>query len=271
MLDLSIIIVNYKTKDFLLDCLGTIYQGDVPLTFEVWVIDNGSADGSVEVIKERFKKAKLIANKENLGFARASNIGLQRSRGRYALVLNPDTKFSSSIFLQLIQFMDTHPDVGAVSPKLLNPDGTLERSFFYFPTLARQFFYLTHLTRLIPESVRRIFSPTISEDNKPVEVDWFVGPCMMLRRQALDEVGLFDENLFMYSEDLDICYRLKKRGWKIFCLPGVEVIHIGSPGDMLRCGKNRKEVCQQTLVYFFRKHYGRFSAVGLRLLQCLLD
>jgi len=208
-------------------CLDSILNGNQDVETEIFVVDNCSSDGSVEIIRQHYPQIRLIANDKNLGFARANNLALRESQGEYVLILNSDTVLAPGTLQKLLKFLDAHPEIGVLSPKLVKADGSMDlacrRSF---PTSLDIYLRLLGIDRLFPKS--KLFShynlmyldPSIS-----CEVDCVSGAFMFVRRQAIDEVGLFDERFFMYAEDVDWCYRFKLAGWKVFYLADVEVLH----------------------------------------------
>ncbi|MEM1054082.1 MAG: glycosyltransferase family 2 protein [Bacteroidota bacterium] len=254
--DVSVVIVTYNVREFLEQALESVQRASTGLRVETWVVDNDSADGSVEMVRQRFPDVHLIANEENVGFATANNQALRQMNGRYALVLNPDTILQEDTLRELVTFMDANPETGAAGCRILNPDGTFApESRRAFPTPAVAFFRLTGLSRLFPDS------PTIGRYNltylpqdEVCEVDALSGSCMMVRREAILEdgsgfkvqgspsvapvaelrtpnpelrcaAGLFDEAFFMYGEDLDWCYRIQQAGWKIQYTPSTQIVH----------------------------------------------
>jgi len=267
MLDLSIIIVSWNVKGLLRRCLDSIFQHPTSnLQFEVIVVDNASSDGSAEMVKEDFPQVRLMANEENLGFTRANNQGIAASRGRYVLLLNPDTEVIGDALGAMVDYMDVHPDVGALGPMLLNPDGSVQSSRRRFPTLATALLESTvfqwELSR--DNRVLRRYYVLDRPDDEVQEVDWVTGACILMRREAIEEVGPLDEGFFMYSEELDWCRRAKERGWKVIYLPTARVIHYG--------GKSSEQVVpfrhiqfQRSKVRYFRKHHGLLWAWILRL------
>jgi len=266
MIDLSIIIVNYNTWDLLKDCLTSIFNNQTDISYRVVVVDNASSDGSAAMVKEQFPQAELIASEINGGFAYANNLGLrhvgfdgeggpQPHASRYAVLLNPDTILPPAGLAEMIKFMDTHPEIGAVGPKLVRLDGSLDlacrRSF---PTPKVSFYRMTGLSKLFPRS--RIFgryNMTFVDPDELLEVDSVVGAFMMVRREAIAQVGLLDETYFMYGEDLDWAYRIKAKGWKIFYNPAVTVTHVK------RASSHRSPKAQiefyRAMDIFYRKFY----------------
>jgi GT2 family glycosyltransferase len=268
--DLSIIIVNWNTHDLLNKCLNTINLHLGELDAEVLVIDNASSDGSVEMVQQEWPEVRLFQNETNEGFARANNKGIRESRGRYYLLLNTDTFVHPGAIETLLRFMDANPDTGAGGCRLYYGDGSLQRSCTSFPTLLTELWQALWLDRLFPES--EIFGKywmTYWDFNDVREVDSVIGACMILRREAIDEVGLFDESYFMYSEEVDLCYRLKKAGWKIRFTPKATATHIW--------GGTSKRIQEETTflrlyrsrMLFFRKHYGRTAAFLFKVILIL--
>ena len=267
MLDLSIIIVSWNVKGLLRRCLDSIFQHPTSnLQFEVIVVDNASSDGSAEMVRAEFPQVRLIANEENLGFTRANNQGIAASRGRYVLLLNPDTEVLGDALGAMVDYMDVHPDVGALGPMLLNPDGSVQSSRRRFPTLATALLESTvfqwELSR--DNRILRRYYILDRPDDEVQEVDWVTGACILMRREAIEEVGPLDEGFFMYSEELDWCRRAKEQGWKVVYLPTARVIHYG--------GKSSEQVVpfrhiqfQRSKVRYFRKHHGLLWAWILRL------
>jgi GT2 family glycosyltransferase len=180
-------------------------------------------------------KLFLIHNQENAGFARATNQAIQSSESKYVLLLNPDTVVLPDALQQLVEFMDTHPEAGAAGSRVLNPDGSLQTSCYVAPTLAHEFFRLFHLSRFSPASTYQMKN---WNTNIPRLVDIIQGDCLMLRKTALNQVGLLDERFFIYSEDVDLCYRLQRASWGLYWVPLAQVIHYGGQSTRqlpLRC------------------------------------
>jgi N-acetylglucosaminyl-diphospho-decaprenol L-rhamnosyltransferase len=267
--DLSVVIVNWNVRDLLRRCLHSVAESskaETPkrLSVQVIVVDNGSSDGSVPMLRGEFPQIKLIANEANLGFTRANNQGLSISDGRYALLLNPDTEVLDRALGEMVAYMDLHPAVGALGPQLIYADGRVQSSRRRFPGLDTAFLEGTFLQQSFPRS--RILSRYYVLDrpeNETQEVDWLVGACLLMRREALDQVGPLDERFFMYSEEMDWCYRAKGRGWNVVYLPAAQVIH--------HEGKSSEQVLpvrhiqfQRSKVLFFKKHRGGWLAEALR-------
>jgi GT2 family glycosyltransferase len=239
--------VNWNTKHLLLQSLGSIYQTSKKMKIEVWVVDNGSLDGSVRAVREKFPIVLLIENEKNLGFAKAVNQGLQKASGRYVLLLNPDTQVKNRAIERLVSFMDAHSDVGVAGAQLLNADGSKQNSIANFPSLATELLNKSLLRWLFPEK----FPGKEKDYPEPIEVDSVIGACMMVRRDALDQVGLLDEDYFLFLEETDWCYRMKRAGWKIYHVPQAEVHHFQ--------GKSAEAVKKEARVEFYRSRYHFFK------------
>ncbi len=225
--DLSIVIVSFNTRVLLARCLEAVYAADVS-SLEVMVVDNASRDDSAQMVREHFPSAHVIQNETNRGFAAATNQGLRLARGRYALLLNSDTKVPQDAFTRMMAFVDQHPMVGVLGPQLLNSDGTLQRTAKRFPGPASALFgRKSILTCWFPNNpFSRAYLLELDETRRePFEADCISGACLLVRREVLEQVGLLDEQFFMYWEDNDWCYRIKAAGWQIYALPTVQVVH----------------------------------------------
>lgn len=229
MLDVSICVVNWNTRALLADCLRSILADGQEVTFEVIVVDNASHDDSADMVREKFPQVRLITNDRNEGFARANNQAFQLARGRHVLLLNSDTVVLPGALTKLVKYLDEHPQVGVVGPELLNPDGTIQRSCWRgFPSLRAAFVDAFYLWRLVPHSrLVRLSELLDSPDDEPIEVDHVLGACMAVRREVINQVGGMDEDFFLFLEETEWCYRIKKAGWKICFLPAAKIIHIG--------------------------------------------
>ena len=272
-MELSIIIVNYNTRDLLRDCLLSIYSSQGDFQYEVIVVDNCSPDDSVEMVRQEFPQAKLIASEINRGYAYANNLGLCQARGHYLLLLNPDTVLPPTALQGMLDFMEEHPDAGVAGPKLVLADGSLDlacrRSF---PTLDVAFYRLVGLSKRHPNSPRyNRYNLGYLDPNQVAEVDSVVGACMCIRREALDQAGLFDERFFMYAEDIDLCYRIKvDHGWKVYYNPAVVVTHYKAQSTRKRFARMTIEF-YRAMWLFHKKHFARrtfflinwVTAVGL--------
>jgi Predicted glycosyltransferases len=264
MPDLSVIIVNWNVRNLLRRCLHSILASLPACQLEIIVVDNGSTDGSPEMVRTEFPQVHLMANPDNRGFTGANNQGLAVARGRYVLLLNPDTEVVGDALETLVAFADAHPDVGVVGPQLLNPDGTVQSSRRRFPTLATALLESTWLQPYAPRRLLARYYVLDRPDDEVQDVDWVTGAALMARREAVEQVGPLDEGFFMYSEELDWCRRFRAAGWRVVYLPTARVIH--------HEGKSSEQVLparhihfQTSKIRYFRKYHGPAAAEVLRL------
>ncbi len=255
--DLSVVIVNWNTRALLRDCLASVPRGiDPEHAAEVWVVDNASRDGSAAMVAADFPHVRLIANAENVGFARANNQALRQSEGRHVLLLNSDTTVKDGSLSAMVRFLDAHATAGAVGCRLENADGTTQRSSWnFYPSLATLAADALYLWRI--PGVRRWVrghEQSLSETAEPTVVKHLLGACLMVRRAALDAVGLMDEGYFMYLEETDWCRRIDDAGWKIYYLPTASIVHYGQQSAGLAPDKANADWCR-SLCRFYRRQY----------------
>ena len=265
---LSIIIVSWNVRELLADCLHSVDQNRGRLDLEVIVVDSASGDGSPAMIQDCFPWVRLLACTDNVGFPRGNNLGLQAAGGHYLLLLNPDTVVVDDALSQMVTYLDQHADVGVVGGQLLNPDGSVQSSRRRFPTLATAAFESTWLQPYAPQRILRHYFMEDIADETGGEVDWLVGACLMVRREAIVDAGLMDEAYFMYSEELDWCRRIKTAGWRIVYLPAARIIHyVGSSSD--QAATQRHINYQRAKVRYFYKYHGRGAGLVLRAILLL--
>ena len=255
---LSIIIVNYNTEDLLRRCLSAVNGRNHQFPIETLVVDNGSRDGSVSMVRRDFPEVGLIENKENVGFAKANNMGLEVARGDYILLLNSDTKVLGDALPKLVTFLNSHPDVAVVSGRLVYPDFSDQGVARTFPTpLNALFGRRSILTKLFPNNKysKRYMVSRQNQSGEPFEVDWVSGACLMARKTVVEEVGRLDDGFFMYWEDADLCYRIKQKNWKIYCIPEAIVIHF--EGKSSQKQKNSRMIIEfnKSVYRYYRKHH----------------
>lgn len=262
--DLSIIILNYNTVDLTRRCLQTVFKSNLgKYSMEVIVCDNASSDGSVGMITKEFPQAKVIDNKKNLGFAAGNNPGITQANGRYVLLLNTDTEIPANTLFVMISFMDNNPRAGAATSKLLLPDGSMDPACHRgFPTPWVAFTYLAKLEKLFPKT--KIFGEyhQLYKDLATIhEVDCISGAFFMVRREVVSQVGLLDEDFFMYGEDIDWAYRIRLHGWKIMYNPLSTILHKKKQSGRSNILKRRRVT---TEIYFhkynwlfYKKHYAK--------------
>ena len=271
-LDLAIVIVNYSTRRLLWECLASVYGGQSNFSYEVWVVDNASTDGSAEMVAAEFPQAHLIRSEVNGGYAYANNLGLREILDlgcqipSYVLLLNPDTLLPPSALADMLAFMEEHPEAGAAGPRLVRPSGELDlacrRSF---PTPISSFYKIFGVSKLFPRSPRFArYNLTFLDPDETVEVDSVVGSFMMVRREAIQQVGLLDESFFMYGEDLDWAYRMKAAGWKVYYNADVRVLHY--KGEASKTSRKARYEFYRAMYIFYQKHYRATTPLWLHWL-----
>lgn len=254
MLDLAIVIVNYNTAELLQKCLESVFCTNFDRKFEVFVIDNNSTDNSVEMVQKKFPNVKLIKNEKNIGLAKANNKGIELSDSKYILFLNPDIIVRKYTLNKLIQFMENNPECGILGCKLLNPDGSLQLSCRTFPSFSSIFFKRTFLRNFFPgKNIVQRYLMGDWDHLSTKEIDWLFGASLMVRRETINEVGGMDENYFLYFEDVDWCYRMKLKKWKVYYYPGAEMIH-HHQRESAKGLSNMALIHIKSYLYFLRKH-----------------
>jgi N-acetylglucosaminyl-diphospho-decaprenol L-rhamnosyltransferase len=259
--DVSIIVLSWNVRDLLRRCLTSLPLNSS--SSEIIVVDAASTDGSPEMVRAEFPQVALIASNENLGYTRGNNLGLRAAKGRYLLILNPDTEIVGDAIPQMLAFMDAHPHAGMLGPQLLYPDRTVQSTRRRFPSLATAFFESTWLQPLAPRRLLDHYYARDLPDDAIGEVGWVVGAALLVRREAYEQVGGFDEGFFMYSEEMDWCRRMKAAGWQVIYFPAARIIHHEA--------KSSTQVPAATHIRFntskvryFRKYHGPFAAEALR-------
>ena len=242
-MDLTVVIVNWNTRELLCNCLDSLYNGIKDIRFEVFVVDNASADGSADAVRQRFPRVNLIENDLNQGFARANNQVLKNVDSRYALLLNSDTEIIPGAIESLVTFMDQHPAAGVAAPQYLNPDGSKQNSFENFPGLVSELLNKSLLKLLFPQkypSKRKTY-------HAPLAVDSVIGACMMVRTEAMQKVGWLDEDYFFFLEETDWCYRMHRAGYGVYHIPQVRIYHIQ--------GASKEKVPALAWIEYYRSSY----------------
>ena len=266
MARLGIVTVSYNVRDLLRRCLASVQESlaRTPVDAEVVVVDNASSDGSAAMVEREFSWVRLLANRRNAGFATANNLGL-RALGfpgdgapSYAMLLNPDTVVHGGALAELVAFMDRTPRAGACGPRLVYGDGSFQHSAFRFPTVAMAFldFFVPH-HRLLDSRLNGRYPRRLYQRGVPFAVDHPLGAALVVRREAAAEVGLLDEQFFMYCEEIDWCRRLKAGGWGIYCVPQAEIVHLG--------GQSTQQFRADMFVALWRSRYQLFAKHNSRL------
>ncbi len=277
-MDLSVIIVSWNVRDLLRQCLASVViqvrdnlaAGGWRLATECIVVDNASSDGTDEMLRAEFPDVRVIANSENVGFARGNNQALAVAQGRYLFLLNPDTELRPGALQTLIDYGDAQPRAGIIGPQLFYGDGAPQSSRRRFPTLATAFLESTKLQEWFPRNrVLTRYYMLDTPDDATQEVDWINGSAMFVRREVYDQIGGLDESFFMYSEELDWCYRAKQAGWRIVYLPTAQVTHYeGKSSEQVIAARDIR--FHSSKIRFFRKYRGAFVAGTLRAFLLLM-
>ncbi len=265
---LSIIIVNWNTREYLRACLRSLFTHPPQEPFEVWVVDNASSDGSVEMVRAEFPQVRLIANTQNLGYGRANNQALRLARGEFALILNSDTEALPHSLQALLDFMRGHPDASAAGGQLILPDGSIQPSCSERLTLWAVFCEQTLLAKLFPRS--RWFgwyNLTWWSYDSVREIEQVVGACLLLRRQPDGSFPLFDDRYFMYAEDTELCHRIRTAGGRIYYLPEAKFRHyLGASSEQASIRAEMVKAYNRSRLLFFREVYGGWRVAVYRLL-----
>lgn len=254
--ELSVILVNYNDKTHLQGCLSSLVENGRGFAFEIIIVDNNSGDGSPEFIEKNFPAVNLIRNQENVGFSRANNQAIRISRGEFILFLNTDTLLSPNVLKLLLEEMKANPQIGALGPALFRDRTRYQVSFgkkvSFFSEILQKCF-LNHYYRLLLKIVQ-----------KKREVGWLSAACLLVRRSALEEAGFFDEKFFLYFEDIDLCLKMRERGWKLIFFPRAKVFHEGGVSTLSFKLSSRLEY-RRSQLYYYRKHNSKISLFLLRL------
>lgn len=270
-MDLSIVIASWNTKALLLECLQSLIRATQCKRMEIIVVDNASADGSPEAVQAHFPEVRLIRNPANLGFAKANNIGIARSRGKYVCLVNSDIAVLPGCLDRMLEYMEAHPAVGMLGPRVLNPDLTLQSTCRRFPNLWNNFVEAIAVDKLFPRS--RVwggqFIAAVPRDHA-CRVDVLAGCFWMIRREALSGVGLLDEQFYIYGEDLDWCKRFWETGWEIVYFPFAEAIHYGSACFSQAPVALYIQMLRAKMQYW-QKHHSRASQAGIWLIMILFQ
>lgn len=272
-MQLSIIIVSYNTSKLLGECIGSVFKNTKRIRFEIIVVDNNSVDDSVGMLKKKYPNIRLIENKSNVGFGGANNQGLGAAKGKYILFLNSDTLVKGEALNEMINFMDDDKKIGVLGPKLLLKDGSIQPwAISYNPNILRSLAEkpLGFLGKYFSNNkffkiIAYLFTLRFWEHDETKEVDWVTGAALLMRKSILDRIGGFDTNFFLYFEDVDLCYRTKEAGYKVFFFPGSEIVHYG--GSSVTSSSRQKEYYYQSQKYFYKKHYSLLSRVALILIR----
>lgn len=259
--DVSVVIVNWNTCALLSECITAVEREAAAILHDIWVVDNGSSDDSVTMLRRDFPHVQVIESRVNLGFAGANNLAMQRSEGRYLLLLNTDAIVMPGAILTLLDLAEKTPRAGIIGAHLLNSDGSFQASYTHFPTLWQEFLILTTIGRRLHGSWYPSHGP--EEAKGAQRVDYVEGACLLVRRDALETVGGLDEGYFMYAEEVDWCRRMAGSGWEVWYQPAAKVVHIGGASSAKR-KTGREADLYRSRVRYFRIHHGWLQAEVLK-------
>lgn len=249
-MDLSIVIVSYNTRDMLRACLNSLPDAAKGLNSETFVVDNASPDDSVGMVAAEFPTVRLIANRDNAGFTRANNQALRQASGRHVVILNPDTECEADSLTLLVRYLDDHSNVGAVGPKLLNSDGSLQHNGRLFPSPWRDFLAATGLWKLHSGAFERDIEFGRDDFDREAEVDFVMGACLMVRRDVMEQAGMLSEDFYMFYEEVEWCWRIKRAGFKVMYVPQSRIVHhhMGSVRQRVWAMSNR--ILKSAITYY---------------------
>lgn len=261
--DLSVIIVNRDVREYLRGCLGSLAAYTRDITYEVFVVDNASSDGSAGMVRREFPSISVIANGQNRGYAAANNQALVLARGRYILFLNPDTEVRGNALGEMTRYMDGRSGTDGIGPKLLHSDGSLQESCRHFPSVFTDLMEATYLDWLFPRNpFCNYYRMALRMPDTVRTIDVPYGACLLVRRDSMERVGPMDDGFFMYYDEIDLCYRMRRRGMRIEYVPHIEVIHHGNKSSdkaYADCSAWKRS----SKVRYFGKHYGAWGLAGL--------
>lgn len=269
-MDISIVIVNWKVKPLLERCLASLYAQTKGVPFEMFVVDNDSRDGSIEMAAKQFPEATIIANNRNVGFATACNAAIARSSGEFVLLLNPDCELHEDAVSKMVAWMRAHPEAAILGPRIDNADGSLQESVARFPTFASQALVMLKFHNIAPwlPALKRYFASDF-DYSRAAEVDQVKGAAFMIRRSAIEQIGLLDEKFFIWYEEVDWCKRAKDAGLGVWYAPAARVTHRGGASFGQVFGPARQRMLNRSVCYYMRKHHGWLPFLALLALHPL--
>lgn len=262
---LSILIVNWNTRDLAVRCVDSVIRSAEDLDFEAIVVDNASSDGSYAALRERFganSRIKLISSRQNLGFAKANNLAFRSSSGEYIFLLNPDAEILPGSLKKLVKFLETDTDIGVAGPKIIDPEGGVQKSVRRFPDIWSSLVILLGLHRIFPP---KNYLMNGFDYNREQEVDQVMGAAMLTRRSLIEKIGFLDEGFWLWYEEVDFCKRVKQAGYKVVYYPEAEIMHYAGKSFVQMPAYERKKIMSRSLVHYFRKHGNWFDIFLIKL------
>ncbi len=258
--DLSIVVVSWNVRELVLDCLASIRDADLDLSYEVILVDNGSADGTVQAVERQYPETRVVALPANIGFGAGNNRGLEKMNGRHAVLLNSDTIVMRDGLERCVRYLDEHPDVGVVGPQLLNPDRSKQNCVHNSPTVVSELISQSLLRRCFP----RRYPSKANHYAAPIDVEAVLGACLFVRASVIEQIGMIDEDYFFFLEETDWCHRIREAGLRIVHLPDARVIHLYGEATKKKVPlQTRIEYCRSRYM-FFRKNRSRAAYLAVR-------
>lgn len=266
--DISVIIVSWNVRERLVACLSSLAAQE-GVRSEVFVVDNASADGSAQMVQEKFSNVRLTANTQNVGFARANNQVLEETSGRHILLLNPDTVLPADALAKTVRYLDAHSDVGVLGCAIRHTDGTLQRSVLHFPTFWSQAMVLLKVQAFTqkPKPLKKYYALDFDYE-KEADVDQIMGSFFAVRRAVFDEIGTLDDGFFLWFEEVDFCKRARKAGWAVHYTPSFAITHAGGESFRQLLSIEQQLIFDRSMLRYFRKHSSVIAYAGI-LLFCL--
>lgn len=267
-MDLSIIIVNWNTKDLLRDCLDSIYKETKNINFETFVVDNASQDKSAQMVRKNFPQVRLIQNQKNVGFSCANNQAVKLAKGKYILVLNSDTIILERALERAVQIINGRPEIGILAPKTLNKDGSIQKTIRSDPKLLTQLFFPTKIKKIFPhwKALKEYYCDDFDYE-KESEIKQAQGSFLLIKRGIIEKIGLFDEKFFIWFEEVDFCLRARKASFKILYSPDLKIIHYGGESFSQINTIKKQVLYSRSLLYYFYKNKPKWQFFVLYLFK----
>lgn len=267
-MDVSIIIVSWRVRNFLKRCLETIYHETQGVSFEVFVVDNNSPDGTVEMVRTDFPRVQLIANNSNVGFSRANNQAIKKAHGRFVLLLNPDTEIKDNAIGEMVTFMSSSAEVGISGCQMLNADESIQPSVRHFPTFCAMAMLMLKLHHVFPRArAMRHYLASDFDYTRQQPVDQVMGAFLMIRSEVIKRIGLLDEHFYIWFEEVDFCERAKEAGFVVMYVPQAQVMHHFGQSFKQLVSIRKQRIFNQSLEYYFKKHRSGWAYYGLLIIH----
>lgn len=270
-MDLSISIVTYKAKEYVDKFIESIYKNTKRIAYEILLVDNGSHDGTVELIREKYPAVKIISNKSSLYFVKGTNQNLKRAQGRYSIIFTPDTIVLPETLDKMVEFMDQNVHIGALTCKIKYPSGKLQSSVGFFPTIKWGFLHFSLLSRIFYAINRKHYERIKYDPDRCQAGELLYGACILVKKSVFDKIGFFDENITMFWEEYDLCKRISDAGWKLVYFPEAEIIHYRGESRKKDNAEGMRKISQKSILYIYKKYYGKKIYYLFKLLNSITE